>query len=70
MKNTIAECPVSTGNGTGLGKLKVERRAEGEIDVTVRVATEYITFAVTSDDFIKLSVLESSSQFSDVHMRF
>ncbi len=50
--------------------LEVKQLQPGMIEVQVRTGDQYITFVVSSEDFVKLRVLEASSKFLDVGLRF
>ena len=54
----------------GKFSLDVKKIQNGMIEVQVVYMNEYITFVVSSEDFVKLRVLGSSKKFLDVGLRF
>ena len=54
----------------GVIKLGINQIQHGMIEIQVEAKDEYITFVVSSEDFVKLRVLGSSKKFLDVGLRF
>ena len=50
--------------------LEVKQLQPGMIEVQVRTGDQYITFVISSEDYLKLRVLEASSKFLDVGLKF